>query len=142
MFHLLCAALRNLYLSLWLYLFCPQHYDIILVDQIPYCIPILRTCCDKIVYYCHFPDKFLAPAGGGILRKMAYRRWFDWWEEKSMQWADLVLVNSNFTAEAYARAFPHARLLPSVLYPGVDCLALSPSPSSADEGSSLLPWIK
>lgn len=146
-FHLLFAALRNLYLSLWLYLLCPQQYDVIIVDQIPYCIPILQECCEKVVYYCHFPDKFLAPPVGGMVRKLAYRWWFDWWEEQSMQRADLVLVNSQFTAEMYAKAFPRAQLQPHVLYPGVDPLTLASSSSVLSSskgpgGGSVVPWLK
>jgi alpha-1,3/alpha-1,6-mannosyltransferase len=122
MFHLLFTAMRSLYLAAWMFFFCPFHYDVIIVDQVPFSIPILKHCTDKILFYCHFPDKFLAPKSINPIRKMAYRHWFDDWEATTIVKADRILVNSAFTAEKFMEAFPGARKKPSVLHPGVNVM--------------------
>lgn len=135
MFHLLFAALRSLYLAAWLFFLCPFHYDVIIVDQVPFSIPILKHCADKILYYCHFPDKFLAPKSINPLRKLAYRYWFDTWEASTILKADKILVNSAFTADKFMEAFPKASWRPSILHPGVN-------QSNLDDNYSMvtLPW--
>lgn len=119
MFHLLFAAMRCLYLALWLFFACPFYYDIIFVDQIPYSIPILKHCARRIVFYCHFPDRYLAPKSANPLRKLAYRHWFDRWEAATILLAHTILVNSRFTAKMFVQAFPSAIEEPAVLNPGV-----------------------
>ena len=132
MFHLLFAAVRSLFLALHIYAFCPFQYDVIIVDQIPYTIPILRHCAGRVLFYCHFPDKFLAPRSRNPLRLMAYRHWFDRLEEATLGKAHRVLVNSQFTAGKYKEAFP-GKPEPAVLYPGVSMLG-------AAVLSSPFPW--
>ena len=43
-FHLLLAGLRSLWLSLWIYFCCSSDFDVIICDQISFCIPILKKC--------------------------------------------------------------------------------------------------
>lgn len=83
-FTLLCAALRALWLSLCLWLMGVK-VSVILADQISFHIPILRLCCDRLVFYCHFPDKWLAPPSTSWLRTGIYRRLLDWLEEKTIR---------------------------------------------------------
>lgn len=120
MFYLIFATLRSFYLAIWLFFFCSFHYDVIIVDQIPFTIPILKCCADGVLFYCHFPDKFLAPKSKNPLRKLAYRYWFDWLEAATIVMADKILVNSLFTVNKFMEAFPTAKRRPAILYPGVN----------------------
>lgn len=122
MFHLFFAAIRSIYLALWIYFWCPFHYDVIFVDQISYSIPILKHCADRLAFYCHFPDRLLAPQSTNILRKLAYRHWFDSWEAATIVLADKIFVNSQFTAKMFKEAFPNCQKRPEILYPGVSAI--------------------
>lgn len=48
-FHLFFATLRCFYLALWMFFACPNNFDVILVDQISFSIPILKKCGDKVL---------------------------------------------------------------------------------------------
>ena len=47
-FHLLFAALKSIWLALWIYFCCPTDFDIIICDQISFSIPILKKCCQIV----------------------------------------------------------------------------------------------
>lgn len=115
-FSILCAILRQLYLSVTL-LFEKELYDVIIMDLLSFSIPILRWKCLKLLFYCHFPDKLLA-ARHSFLRKV-YRIPFDWIEGFTMSMADKVLVNSYFTASIVSKTFPNIKQ-PVVLYPSIN----------------------
>ena len=121
-FYLLFAAVRSFYLAFYLFLCRPEKdCDLIIADQITFHLPILRLCCRAgVLFYCHFPDKFLAPKAGGILRKGVYRRFMDWAEEKCLAaGADEIVVNSKFTQIKFIEAFKSIKKMPQILYPGV-----------------------
>lgn len=96
-----------------------------LADQITFHLPLLkRLCARKVLFYCHFPDKFLVQSAGrrsgGFLHLNIYRRVFDWAEGVFMAaGVDRIVVNSRFTQDAFHRAFPRIRKTPAILYPGV-----------------------
>jgi len=71
----------------------------------------------KIIFYCHFPDRLLAPQRGGLYRW--YRAPIDWSESVAIGMAHRVLVNSRFTASEMERIFPRLGA-PRLLYPGVE----------------------
>jgi alpha-1,3/alpha-1,6-mannosyltransferase len=108
-------------------------------------VPFMRLK-GKVMFYCHYPDKLLAPKGG-FLRRL-YRQLpisiiatlpfirnmfpppthatpepsspqnripFDFAEERCTLAADTVVVNSNFTAAVFARAFASADTRPKGL---------------------------
>lgn len=97
-------------------------YDVILADQVSVVIPLLKLKkSTKIVFYCHFPDMLLAQHTT-VLRRM-YRKPIDFVEEITTGMADLILVNSKFTASTFAKTFKNldARgIKPDVLYPAVN----------------------
>lgn len=96
----------------------PEPPDVVICDGVAHVIPMLRRRLPRlpVIFYCHYPDLLLTPARSGAYRW--YRAPLDAAERRGMQAADLVLVNSHFTAEATARAFPS--LAPArVLHPGV-----------------------
>lgn len=100
-----------------------EPYDVVLADVVPYALPLLRALRasgrasrhSRLVYYCHYPDQLLAPPRRGPYA--AYRAPLDRLEVPSMNAADLILVNSRFTARALERLGGAAS---DVLYPGVD----------------------
>ncbi|XP_068652153.1 uncharacterized protein [Aristolochia californica] len=91
-------------------------------DQVSVIIPLLKMKkSSKVVFYCHFPDLLLAQHTS-MLRRL-YRRPIDAIEEMTTGMADLVLVNSKFTAATFANTFKrlNARhIQPDVLYPAVN----------------------
>jgi len=91
--------------------------DLFFVDSVAHCIPLLKQACVPVLFYCHYPDRLLAPPGGRM--RSAYRRPIDALEARGIALADRVVVNSRFTANAFTRVFPRA-VPPQVLPPGVD----------------------
>ncbi|CAI9784265.1 unnamed protein product [Fraxinus pennsylvanica] len=119
--HAVCAYLRCIFVALCV-LFMHPTFDIILADQVSVVIPLMKLKkSSKVVFYCHFPDLLLAQHTT-VLRKM-YRKPIDYIEEITTGMADLILVNSKFTASTFAKTFKHLDtrgIRPSVLYPAVN----------------------
>ncbi|KAF3522009.1 hypothetical protein F2Q69_00051852 [Brassica cretica] len=96
--------------------------DVVLADQVSVVVPLLKLKrSSKVVFYCHFPDLLLAKHTTA-LRRM-YWKPIDFLEEQTTGMADMILVNSNFTASTFAKTFKrlHARgSRPAVLYPAVN----------------------
>ncbi|KAH6756930.1 UDP-Glycosyltransferase superfamily protein [Perilla frutescens var. hirtella] len=119
--HAVCAYLRCIFVALCM-LFLYPSFDVILVDQVSIVIPLLKLKkLSKVVFYCHFPDLLLAQHTT-ILRRI-YRKPIDFLEELTTGMADLILVNSKFTASTFAKTFKHLSsrgVRPAVLYPAVN----------------------
>lgn len=97
----------------------PERPDVVFCDLIAHVIPLLRFAGrPRVVFYCHYPDRLLAPARGGLYPW--YRAPIDRLEALGIGMADRVLVNSRFTATRVREAFPRLHAQPIVLYPGVD----------------------
>ncbi|GFY63414.1 hypothetical protein TNIN_158411 [Trichonephila inaurata madagascariensis] len=99
----LCAYIRMIYAAIYLVFFCKYQPDLYIVDQVSACIPFLKCKGAKVVFYCHFPDQLLTERKHWL--KRIYRLPLDWFEEKTTGMADVVLVNSNFTAEVFRTTF-------------------------------------
>lgn len=135
-FKIVFAFLRQLYLTLQLIIsFKIFKYDILILDQLSYCIPLLHLFCwnTKILFYCHFPDKLLA-SHTSLIRSI-YRFLFDSIEEVSTSYADQIVVNSNFTKSIVRKTFKilNNKTL-DVVYPCVstDESSFNPSKNSLD----------
>ncbi|KAJ4874465.1 UDP-Glycosyltransferase superfamily protein [Raphanus sativus] len=119
--HAVCAYLRCLFVALCVLLGWSS-FDVVLADQVSVVVPLLKPKrSSKVVFYCHFPDLLLAKHTTA-LRRM-YRKPIDFIEEQTTGMADMILVNSNFTASTFAKTFKrlHARgSRPAVLYPAVN----------------------
>ncbi|OIW11587.1 hypothetical protein TanjilG_15281 [Lupinus angustifolius] len=119
--HALCAYLRCLFVALCVLFMWPS-FDVILVDQVSVVIPILKLKrSTKVVFYCHFPDLLLAQHSTFLRR--VYRKPIDYIEEITSGMADLILVNSNFTASTFANTFTYLNakgIRPATLYPAVN----------------------
>ncbi|EST05537.1 Glycosyl transferase, family 1 [Kalmanozyma brasiliensis GHG001] len=107
-------------------------FDLFFFDQLTAGIPWLKILlATRVVYYCHFPDKEISnsiamqkahargESGPSIFRKF-YRLPFDLFEEGTTDYADKILVNSEFTAAQFVKSFFRLRRQPRVCYPGVD----------------------
>ncbi|CAN1794625.1 Alpha-1,3/1,6-mannosyltransferase ALG2 [Linum perenne] len=103
---LLPVLIRCLFVALGLLFLWPS-FDVILADQ--------------VIFYCHFPDLLLAQHTTTLRR--LYRKPIDFVEEITTGMADMILVNSKFTASMFARTFRHLHskgIRPAVLYPAVN----------------------
>lgn len=120
-FHALCAYLRCIFVALCVLFMWPS-FDVILADQVSVVVPLLKLKKSaKVVFYCHFPDLLLAQHGT-LLRRI-YRKPIDFIEEITTGMADMILVNSRFTASTFANTFKHLHgqgIRPAVLYPAVN----------------------
>ncbi|KAJ5587472.1 Glycosyl transferase family 1 [Penicillium hispanicum] len=143
--HILMASLRQLHLTASLLAELgsrdkpsssssedDERDDIFIVDQLPACVPLLKTFGQplqyrrqRILFYCHFPDQLLARRneGGSLLRlaKQVYRFPFDWFEGWAMSASDRVVANSKFSRGVVRQVFGSDKLGDvEVVYPCVD----------------------
>ncbi|CCG82156.1 Alpha-1,3-mannosyltransferase alg2 [Taphrina deformans PYCC 5710] len=118
-FSILCAMLRQIHLAITL-IRDTDHYDAIFIDQLSIAIPLLKFFLQAtpILFYCHFPDKLLSQRTNII--KELYRVPFDLLEGWTTGQADTIVVNSQFTASIFKKAFPRIQIIPKVVYPCVD----------------------
>jgi alpha-1,3/alpha-1,6-mannosyltransferase len=113
-----------------------EHFDVIFADLVSQSIPILRLMTRaKIIFYCHFPDRWLAPQLGGLYRW--YRAPIDWSERVSIGMAHLVIGNSRFTVSIIGRTFPRLGP-PRLLCPGVDVASFATNGRAARDDSIML----
>ncbi|OVA15160.1 Glycosyl transferase [Macleaya cordata] len=120
-FHALCAYLRCIFVALCVLLMWPS-FDVVLADQVSVIVPLMKAKkSSKVVFYCHFPDLLLAQHTT-VLRRI-YRKPINMVEEATTGMADLILVNSRFTASTFASTFKcldAKGIRPAVLYPAVN----------------------
>eukprot|EP00921_Rhytidocystis_pertsovi_P000706 GHVQ01001247.1.p1 GENE.GHVQ01001247.1~~GHVQ01001247.1.p1 ORF type:complete len:355 (+),score=29.84 GHVQ01001247.1:3-1067(+) len=117
------SVVRMVYLSLCIFLRCCLYgskYDVIIVDGVSAANPLLYCLCHKLLFYCHYPDKLLCQYRSTMQRRL-YRVVFDFLEELTTGTCDQVIVNSNFTKEAFRKCFSKLRHVElRVIYPPVD----------------------
>jgi alpha-1,3/alpha-1,6-mannosyltransferase len=136
----LCAIARTAYASLVLLLTGEQ--DVIFVDQVAAVVPLLRLSGAPVLFYCHFPDKLLCTDRGSALKRL-YRRPIDALEERTTAAADMVVVNSRFTAGIFRESFPSISASPDVLYPPINAdnfVPPSDEPPAASDYAVLGEW--
>lgn len=113
--HVFFALLANFYLTICAII---SGADVYIIDQIAAFIPLIKLFRKnaKIVFYCHHPD-LVQGSHASILRKL-YRLPFDWIEIFGTKRADLIYVNSKYTAEVTEKYLGIKNT--KVLYPCVD----------------------
>ena len=91
--HILCALLRMLWLALRVAL--RGRFDVLVVDQVSACVPLLKLLCPsaRVLFYCHYPDQLLAPRHS--LLRAAYRAPFDFLEQVTTGLADGVQISDG-----------------------------------------------
>lgn len=118
-FYAACAYWRMIWVSLCIVVGNNGKYQVLFVDQVSVCIPVLRWArAHGVIFYCHFPDFCLADHRS--LVKRIYRAPLDFCEELATGFADLTFVNSEFTNRVVAESFPRLTRrgwCPKVLYP-------------------------
>lgn len=114
----LCSYFRMIYAAIYLIFFSNVKTDVVICDQVSACVPILRYKIHKVVFYCHFPDMLLSKRGNFL--KYIYRLPLDYWEEKSTEWANVILVNSEFTKTTFRNTFKSISVVPQVVYPSIN----------------------
>ena len=107
-----CAYIRMLYTALVMK-FWSEHFDIIFCDSISLPVPLLRTGDVPVLFYCHYPDKYLCVNRASVLKRL-YRIPLDTIEERTTLASDKVFVNSEFTKSVFARAFQRCSILLSI----------------------------
>lgn len=115
----LCAYIRMIYLALIYVLFLKKKEkpDLFFVDLIPIAIPFLKLAKEKVIYYCHHPDLLASTPGGKL--KQIYRKPIDWLELKATAQADIILVNSEYTASVFRKTFPEITQTIRIVYPTI-----------------------
>ncbi|XP_076947891.1 uncharacterized protein LOC143619961 [Bidens hawaiensis] len=120
-FHAVCAYIRCIFVALCVLFYHPS-FDVVIADQVSVVIPILKLKkSSKVIFYCHFPDLLLAKHTT-LLRRI-YRAPINYLEQITTGMADLILVNSKFTASTFAATFKRLDsrgIKPAVLYPAVN----------------------
>lgn len=111
------AYIRMIYLTI--YLILNYRFDLIICDQVPSGVPILKAFKHKCLFYCHFPDQLLSKHDSFL--KKIYRFPIDYFEEWAIGFSDMILVNSYFTDEVFHKTFKSlANVSTKVLYPVVN----------------------
>jgi len=116
-----CAIVRMILASLYVCLYGGK-YDLIIVDQVSACIPLLRLFNKKVIFYCHHPDLLLCVDRSSTLKKI-YRFFLDTIEELTTGCANLILVNSLYTLDVFHKSFKlltKLKVKPQILYPAID----------------------
>ena len=118
--HALCEYIRVFFCALYV-LFFGEKFDLIILDQIPFPIPLLNLRF-KTFFYCHHPDKVLCTDRNGIFKKI-YRFFIDILEEITILFSHCIVVNSLYTQSVYLQNFKilsKYRKKPNVIYPCID----------------------
>ncbi|XP_061771684.1 alpha-1,3/1,6-mannosyltransferase ALG2 isoform X1 [Nerophis ophidion] len=138
--HALCAYMRMIYVALYLVFLSGLEYDVIFCDQVSVCIPVLRLSRHKkkVLFYCHFPDQLLTQRTSTL--KKLYRAPIDFLEEYTTGMADLILVNSQFTAGIFRETFRSLMgVQTDVLYPSLNTRTFDQPSNEAHDLEGLLP---
>ncbi|KAL9654228.1 hypothetical protein ABK040_010261 [Willaertia magna] len=151
-FYILFVSIRMFYLTLRMYFSSTKNYDIIIVDQYSYHLPLLKYLFpkSKIIFYCHFPDKLLVQYGNNSFKnklKSIYRLIFDYFEEVTTGKADKICVNSEFTKEVFFNSFKKLAKEKKkediiVLYPPINVSSYDIVPEDIEEKCSFYKRLK
>ncbi len=128
-FSILCAIIRQLYLSYYIIYKQSEEYDVFFVDLLSACVPFLhfklvsplspiRSTSPRILFYCHHPDQKLTTHKYRIMK--LYRLPFDYFEEWSISISDTIVVNSKYTLSVFKETFTNLTVVPEVVYPCVN----------------------
>ncbi|KJH40728.1 deoxyribose-phosphate aldolase [Dictyocaulus viviparus] len=111
----LCAYIRMCLAAIYVTMFMKN--DVIICDQVSAALIVLRLFSrSRLVFYCHFPDVLLTNRNSVL--KSFYRFFLDAIEEYSTGLADVICVNSLYTASVVKQTFSTLRNRElKVLYP-------------------------
>ena len=92
-------------------------------------VRIFRLAKRKLIFYCHYPDVLLCVERDSFVKRL-YRLPFDWIERYTTGMCDVLLVNSEFTAETLRETFENVTRRVQVLYPPIDTASIRSSDMS------------
>ena len=124
----LCAIIRMLYATS-AFILSSNRSDLVLTDGVSVPVVLLQLFGFPVVFYCHYPDKLLVQNRNSMsIWKKLYRKTLDLMEELSTGSANTILVNSQFTAKQFKKAFESlgSTYSPKVLYPTVKDMPPNP----------------
>ena len=126
-FTILLSTIRMIYICIMM-LINQQLADVVFTDQVSAINPIIRLfglAKTRLIFYCHYPDVLLCTSRESWFKR-AYRLPFDYLEEYTTSACDVLLVNSEFTAETLRSTFPQIKQKVHVLYPPIDTDSIKP----------------
>lgn len=114
------AIIRMIYISIVSSLSMKIKCDVVFLDGISAPIPLLQFLNIPVLFYCHFPDKLLCVERSNILKRL-YRIMIDNIEDSTTGCANVIAVNSEFTARTFQKSFETLGKIytPHVLYPTI-----------------------
>ena len=127
-FTILLSTIRMFFVCFMMF-FHKQQSDIVITDQVSatnIAVRLFGLAKSKLIFYCHYPDVLLCTDRGSFLMRL-YRRPFDLLEQYTTSICDVLLVNSEFTADTLRTTFPNIRQKIHVLYPPIDTSQKPPS---------------
>lgn len=100
---------------------CAGSIDVVVCDVVAHVVPFVKRLTGRpVLFYCHFPDLLLTPAGArSSLLYRLYRRPIDAMERAGLRAADAIVVNSRFTASVLRDCVPGLAGRVYVIHPGV-----------------------
>ena len=143
--HVLFATLRMMYAALVTAALEPE-VDVYFVDQVSATMIVLKLLVprSRILFYCHFPDQLcdptrMAQAAGrprSLLRRL-YRSLFDKIEAATMELADSIVCNSQFSRGVTVKTFPRLQSRISetedIFYPPINVAAVVSDPAEKQQ---------
>jgi len=146
--HVLCATVRMWIAAVRSCIAYPEAACFV-VDQVAAALPVLALVSpgSRRLFYCHFPDMLCDPSRGSANERSmlhrVYRAVFDRVEERTMQCAQCLMFNSQFTRSITLTTFPrlkscssNAKMAEDVLYPPVDLSIADKDVSNARANNS------
>jgi len=122
-----------------------EHIDVVFCDGVSAMVPLLRFLWKfPVFFYCHFPDKLLCTDRASVFKR-CYRAPLDWIEESTTGASTLIAVNSQFTAQVFAEAFPNVparHATPAVIYPAINLESFVPPKATAPATAAAAPASK
>ena len=140
----LCATLRMIVAGITTCLLCPRT-DVFIVDQVSAVLPFLKVLSPAapILFYCHFPDQLCDPSRTtqqkrGLLHRL-YRTTFDLVESWTMNVADSIVSNSEFSRNTTVATFPRLskriQIPRDIFYPPISIATITREPRAAAQPS-------
>lgn len=114
------AIIRMIYITIASHVNMKIKSEVVFLDGVSAPIPLLQMINIPVLFYCHFPDKLLCVERSSVLKRL-YRLIIDKIEDTTTGCANVIAVNSEFTAKTFRQSFAALGKIykPSVLYPTI-----------------------
>jgi len=126
-FTILMSTIRMVWICIMMWV-NRERADVVFTDQVSatnVAVRVLGLAKRRLVFYCHYPDVLLCVDRKNLFKRI-YRLPFDWLERYTTSVCDVLLVNSEFTAETLRATFENVKRKVEVLYPPIDTDSIKP----------------